>query len=163
MTPVLGCLQLTALGNGFDRQKALVAELHHRRKLQYAGFCCRNLTLGPEVARHFAEALTLLHRREANPVDPATLVGTELPALERLEDVRQCTTDMLKMHLLSVDTLQRASNAAAISLTASCRHAHQTTLHLGNFDAQKTTVLAWSPSECRADSEQWAHLCASCS
>ena len=46
------------------------------------------MTLGPEVARHFAKVLTLLHRRESDAVDPATLVGTDLAGLVRLQEVR---------------------------------------------------------------------------
>ena len=42
-------------------------------------------TLGPEVARQFAEALTLLHRRD---VDPATIEGADVAALFRLQEVR---------------------------------------------------------------------------
>ena len=47
------------------------------------------MTLGPEVARHFADALTLLHHLESNPVDPATIVGADLAALVRLQEVRR--------------------------------------------------------------------------
>jgi len=46
------------------------------------------MTTGPEVARRFAAALTLLHRREADPVDPAALVGLNLAATMDLQEVR---------------------------------------------------------------------------
>ncbi len=45
------------------------------------------LTIGPEVAGHFAEAMTVLCRREANPLDPATFVGADLPRVDRLMEV----------------------------------------------------------------------------
>ena len=48
----------------------------------------QDMTLGPEVAAHFAVALTLLHRRESDPVDAATIVGTDLAGLVRLQEVR---------------------------------------------------------------------------
>ncbi len=47
------------------------------------------MTTGPEVARRFAAALTLLHRREADPVDPAALVGLDLAAALDLQEVRR--------------------------------------------------------------------------
>ena len=49
--------------------------------------CTQALTTGPEVARHFAEALTLLYRREADPVDPANFVDADQSAVERLQEV----------------------------------------------------------------------------
>ena len=48
----------------------------------------QGLTTGPDVARHFAEALTLLYRREGNAVDSASLVGLDQSAVEHLEEVR---------------------------------------------------------------------------
>ena len=45
------------------------------------------LTIGPEVAGHFAEALTLLCHREAKPIDAASLVGADLERLKRLMEV----------------------------------------------------------------------------
>ena len=44
--------------------------------------------MGLETARKFAAALTLLHRQEADPVDPAGLVGADVAALVRLQEVR---------------------------------------------------------------------------
>lgn len=63
------------------------------RRAQDAGLkrlqvSAQDMTLGPEVARHFADALTLLYRREGNPVDAATIVGTDLVGLVRLQEVR---------------------------------------------------------------------------
>ena len=48
----------------------------------------QEMTLGPEVAGHFAEALTLLRRRESDPVDPAGIIGADAAAVVRLHDVR---------------------------------------------------------------------------
>ena len=45
----------------------------------------QDLTLGPEVARQFADAMTLLYQR---PVDPATIESADLAALFRLQEVR---------------------------------------------------------------------------
>ena len=46
------------------------------------------MTVGPEIAQRFAEALTLLHRREGDPVDPAAFMGADVVALVRLDEVR---------------------------------------------------------------------------
>ena len=46
------------------------------------------MATGPEVARRFAAALTLLHRREADPVDPAALVALDLAATMDLQEAR---------------------------------------------------------------------------
>ena len=43
------------------------------------------------MAARFAEALTLLHRREADPVEPATIVGADLADLVRLQEVHYGT------------------------------------------------------------------------
>ena len=44
-------------------------------------------TLGAEVARAYAEAITLLRGLESSPVDPTTLVGLDAAALHRLNEV----------------------------------------------------------------------------
>ena len=46
------------------------------------------MTLGVEAARHYAAAITLLQGLEARPVDPATLVGMDVPGLVELNEVR---------------------------------------------------------------------------
>ena len=48
----------------------------------------QDLTLGPEVARQFADAMTLLYRR---PVDPATIESADLAGLFRLQEVRDAS------------------------------------------------------------------------
>ena len=48
----------------------------------------QEMTLSMDVARHFAEALTLLRRQESNPVDPATLAGSDVQTVMHLNDVR---------------------------------------------------------------------------
>ena len=48
----------------------------------------QEMTAGPEIAQHYAKALTLLHRREGDPVDPAMIVGADLAALIRLDEAR---------------------------------------------------------------------------
>ncbi len=40
-----------------------------------------------EVARHFAEAMTLLQRLERNPVDPAHLAGANVEAVMQMNQV----------------------------------------------------------------------------
>ena len=72
--------------------RAAGSELCHLRNALVTGscnkwLCMQALTIGPEVAGHFAEAMTVLCRLEADPVDPATLVGADLPRVDRLMEV----------------------------------------------------------------------------
>ena len=39
-----------------------------------------------DVARHFAEAMTLLQRLERNPVDPAQLAGANAEAVMKMNE-----------------------------------------------------------------------------
>lgn len=49
-----------------------------------------------EVARHFAEAMTLLRRRESNPVDPATLAGAEVEAVMQMNEASSTTSQTVE-------------------------------------------------------------------
>ncbi len=48
----------------------------------------QEMTLSMEVARHFAEALTLLRRQESSPVDPATLAGADVVTVMQMNEAR---------------------------------------------------------------------------
>ena len=62
----------------------------------------QDMTLGPEVAEHCAKALTLLRRRESDPVDPAGIVGADAAAIVRLDEVRDAPMVILKGDLTSL-------------------------------------------------------------
>ena len=53
-----------------------------------AALHAQEMTLSLDVARHFAEALTLLRRQESSPVDPTTLAGADVQSLVRTCEVR---------------------------------------------------------------------------
>jgi len=77
-----------------------------------------------EVARHFAEALTLLQRREGNPVDPATLSNTGLAGLLRLQEVRSvfghsAAAVWARQHV--IDRASVGTSAGASSRKLQCR------------------------------------------
>ena len=62
----------------------------------------QDLTLGVEAARHYASAITLLRGLDSGPVDPATLVGMDVPSLVELNDVRH----VLVQHIAASTTVQ---------------------------------------------------------
>ena len=77
----------------------------------------QELTLSMGVARHFAEAMTLLQRLEREPVNPATLAGANVEAVMRMNEVG---------FGLSADTCQagyhRQCSALGFALSETCQH-----------------------------------------
>ena len=49
----------------------------------------QDMVLSMDVARHFAEALTLLRRQESSPVDPAALAGADVQTVMRMNEARR--------------------------------------------------------------------------
>ena len=97
----------------------------------------QDLTLGPEVARQFADAMALLYQR---PVDPATIASADLAGLFCLQEARGASTP-LGLILPSASCQALVEDSATIDHVLPSVQSAQASLHTRFATALQALII----------------------